>query len=203
MLSKSRFIEMFGYIDSNKLNFKMAKLSEVAKIGSSHRVFTDQFVDKGVPFYRGTEISQLSLGQRPTDIFYISEELFNSLATSETKPKIGDLLLPSICNKGQIWLVDTDEPFYYKDGRVLRVSPDRNIFNSEYLRYYMSLKTKYEYLKLGTGSTFAEFKIFQLKNLDVIVPPKNLQNCFASFINKINKSKLVLQKALENLVGKV
>ena len=84
--------------------------------------------------------------------------------------------MPSICNKGQVWRVDTDKPFYYKDGRVLCISPDRRIFNTKYLEYYMKVKTLIEYPKLGSGSTFAEFKIFLLKNIDILIPPLDLQN---------------------------
>ncbi len=39
----------------------------------------------------------------------------------------------------------------------------------------MRIKTLVEYPKLGSGSTFAEFKIFLLKDMDVLVPPRNVQ----------------------------
>ena len=72
-------------------------------------------------------------------------------------------------------MVDIDEPFYYKDGRVLCISPDREIFDTKYLEYFMRAKTLVEYPKLGSGSTFAEFKIFLLKDIDVLIPPRELQ----------------------------
>lgn len=98
-------------------------------------------------------------------------------------------MLPSICNNGQIWLVDTDKPFYYKDGRVLCISPYPDVFNNIYLLYYLKYRLTYEYPKLGSGSTFAEFKIFQLKNMDVLVPNIMKQNLFANFIHQVDKSK--------------
>lgn len=127
----------------------------------------------------------------------LSEEHYNKLTKDNTKPRIGDLLMPSICNKGQIWMVDTDRPFYYKDGRVLCISPNRDIFNSKYLEYFMRIKTLVEYPKLGSGSTFAEFKIFLLKDMDVLVPPRNVQNQFADFVASVDKSKSKIQKSLE------
>ena len=107
--------------------------------------------------------------------------------------------MPSICNKGQVWMVDTDEPFYYKDGRVLCISPDRNIFNTKYLEYFMRAKTLVEYPKLGSGSTFAEFKIFLLKNIDVMIPPIELQNQFADFVHQVDKSKVISENQLKNI----
>lgn len=186
---KFRFVEMFGDIITGKYNYKIRKLGDVAFIGSSHRVFTTEFVESGIPFYRGTEIGELANGIEPSEPYYISEEHYNKLTKDNTKPRIGDLLMPSICNKGQIWMVDTDRPFYYKDGRVLCISPNRDIFNSKYLEYFMRIKTLVEYPKLGSGSTFAEFKIFLLKDMDVLVPPRNVQNQFADFVASVDKSK--------------
>lgn len=196
---KSRFIEMFGSIVNSKYNYETCKLGEVAKVSSSHRVFTTEFVEKGIPFYRGTEIGELANGQQPSNPYYISEEHYERLTNDDTKPQIGDLLMPSICNKGQVWMVDTQEPFYYKDGRVLCISPDKSIFNSKFLQYFMREKTLIEYPKLGSGSTFAEFKIFLLKELDVLVPPREIQEQFADFVAQTDKSKLAVQKSLDEL----
>lgn len=186
---KSRFAEMFGDIGTGIFNFGTCKLGDVARVGSSHRVFTTEFVESGIPFYRGTEIGELANGQKPSEPYCISEEHYERLANDDTKPLIGDLLMPSICNKGQVWMVDTEEPFYYKDGRVLCISPDRRVFNSKFLQYFMREKTLVEYPKMGSGSTFAEFKIFLLKNMDVLIPPREIQEQFAAFVHQVDKSK--------------
>ena len=196
-LIKARFVEMFGDVKTGVYKFKTCKLGEVAVVGSSHRVFTTEFVENGVPFYRGTEIGELANGIKPENPYRITKEHYDRLASDETKPQIGDLLMPSICNKGQVWMVDTDEPFYYKDGRVLCVSPNRKLFNCKYLEQFMREKTLVEYPKLGSGSTFAEFKIFLLKDIDVLIPPMELQNHFAAFVEQTDKSKVAVQKALE------
>ena len=190
-LVKARFVEMFGDVGMGLFNYQTCKLGDVAKVGSSHRVFT---TESGIPFYRGTEIGELANGKKPINPYYISEEHYKRLAKDETKPLIGDLLMPSICNKGQVWMVDSEEPFYYKDGRVLCISPNKEVFNSRFLQYFMREKTLVEYPKIGSGSTFAEFKIFLLKDMDVLVPPLELQNQFASFVEEIDKSQFVLHQ---------
>lgn len=195
-LIKARFVEMFGDVGIGLLNYQTCKLGDVAKVGSSHRVFTTEFVENGIPFYRGTEIGELANGKKPINPYYISEEHYKRLADDETKPLIGDLLMPSICNKGQVWMVDSEEPFYYKDGRVLCISPNKEVFNSKFLQYFMREKTLVEYPKMGSGSTFAEFKIFLLKDMDVLVPPLELQNQFASFVQEIDKSRLLSNHSL-------
>ena len=198
-LVKSRFVELFGNIKTGNYKFETRKLGEVAEVGSSHRVFTTEFVEEGIPFYRGTEIGELANGIKPENPYRITKEHYDRLASDETKPKVGDLLMPSICNKGQVWMVDTEEPFYYKDGRVLCISPNRKLFNCKYLEQFMREKTLVEYPKLGSGSTFAEFKIFLLKDIDILIPPIELQNQFAAFVEQTDKSKATIQKSLEKL----
>ena len=188
-LIKARFVEMFGDVSTGEFNYSTKKLGDVAGVGSSHRVFTSEFVETGIPFYRGTEIGELANGEQPSDPYYISEEHYNRLANDETRPQKGDILLPSICNKGQVWMVDNDNPFYYKDGRVLSVRPNMDIFNPRYLQYFLKEKTLIEYPKMGSGSTFAEFKIFLLKDLDIAIPPKSLQDSFDLFAQQVDKSK--------------
>ena len=195
-LIKARFVEMFGDVAAEDYKYETKKLSDVAEVGSSHRVFTTEFVEEGIPFYRGTEIGELANGQKPSDPYYISVEHYNRLTNDETKPKVGDLLMPSICNKGQVWMVDTDEPFYYKDGRVLCISADRGIYNPKYLQYFMKVKTEIEYPKMGSGSTFAEFKIFLLKNFDILTPPISVQDEFTEFVKQVDKSRFAIQKSL-------
>lgn len=194
---KSQFVEMFGEISNSK--YQTVKLSSIADVGSSHRVFTNEFVENGIPFYRGTEIGMLANGEKTKDCYYISKEHYSKICDDSTKPKVGDLLLPSICNKGQVWMVDTTEPFYYKDGRVLSISPKKGKINNKYFHQFMKYKTEREYSKLGSGSTFAEFKIFILKEFDVILPPIELQNQFAEIVKQIDKQKFEIQKSLEKM----
>lgn len=196
-LIKSQFVEMFGNVFDNENKYNTVKLGSIANVGSSHRVFTTEFVEKGIPFYRGTEIGQLANGIIPEETYYISEEHYKKICDKNTKPKIGDLLMPSICDKGQIWMVNTKKPFYYKDGRVLSISLKEDDMNYNFFHQYMKLKTQIEYPKLGSGSTFAEFKIFLLKDMDIIVPPIELQNKFARFVEQINKPKDIIEKSLK------
>ena len=82
-LVKSRFVEMFGDIITGKYNYKIRKLGDVAFIGSSYRVFTTEFVESGIPFYRGTEIGELANGIEPSEPYYISEEHYNKLTKNK------------------------------------------------------------------------------------------------------------------------
>ena len=175
---------------------KIEKLGDIIEVKSSKRVFLSEISTNGIPFYRGTEISKLSRGENVESNLFISEELYENLRKISDVPKIGDLLLPSICNNGEIWYVNKSNPFYFKDGRVLWLKLNKNI-NGKYLQYYLIEKFKRDYFKIASGTTFSELKIITLKNLLLPVPPIELQNKFAEKVEKIEKLKFEIEKSIE------
>ena len=198
-LVKSRFVEMFGDQKTNSSELPTVKLGDTAFVGSSKRVFKDELVEEGIPFYRGTEVGALAFGNSINPELFITQQHYEELVGHTGKPEIGDLLMPSICPDGQIWLVDTDAPFYFKDGRVLWVRPDRSVFDSTYLQYAMRNRFIADFESFASGTTFAELKIFILKNLVVALPPLALQQEFAAFVQQVDKLKFETQQAIEKL----
>lgn len=183
LLAKSRFIEMFG--DSKA---KFQRLGDICSVGSSKRVFVEELQTKGIPFFRGTEVGRLAEDKDIEPTLFITEEHYIALCKHTGKPKIGDLLLPSICPDGRVWCVNSERPFYFKDGRVLWVKvPDA--INGCYLRFALSQSIIENYSTLASGITFAELKIVTLKEAPIPLPPLALQNEFAAFIEQLDKSK--------------
>lgn len=200
LLVKSRFIEMFGDPVMNPQGWKEECLGDIAKVGSSKRVFVEELVDEGIPFYRGTEIGALATGQEITPSLFITKEHYNHLKAAMGVPGIGDLLMPSICPDGRIWRVDTLEPFYFKDGRVLWVRfTEATNFDDTYLLYALKQRIIADYVNIASGTTFAELKIFSLKKVRVLLPPISLQIRFAIFVQQIETQKLLLQRSLDKL----
>ena len=54
-----------------------------------------------------------------------------------------------------------------------------------------------DYGSIASGTTFAELKIFALKQCQVFDVPIETQRTFAAFIAQVDKSKFVVQKALD------
>ena len=192
-LSKSLFnSQIRPYIKE----LEIRKLGDIIEVKSSKRVFLNELSKNGVPFYRGTEIAKLSRNENVESNLFISEDLYQNLKKISDIPKIGDLLLPSICNNGEIWYVNKTNPFYFKDGRVLWLKLNKNI-NGKYLQYYLIEKFRQDYSKIASGTTFSELKIITLKNLLLPIPPIELQNKFAERIEKIEKLKFEIEKSIE------
>ena len=198
-LVKARFVELFGDCLTNPKGWKTKYLEDIAEVGSSKRVFVEELQEDGIPFYRGTEVGALAEGKQITPELFITEQHYAELCKATGAPRIGDLLMPSICPDGRIWVVDTDEPFYFKDGRVLWVHAIDASYNPVFLLYTLKDRIMTDYSSIASGTTFAELKIFALKKCRVFDVPIALQNQFAAFVEQTDKSKSAVQKGLEEL----
>lgn len=196
-LVKARFIELFGDCVLNSKGWKTKRLGDIAEVGSSKRVFVEDLKESGIPFYRGIEIGALAEGKTVTPELFISKEHYAELCIATGAPNIGDLLMPSICPDGRIWVVNTEKPFYFKDGRVLWVHAIDDSYNPVFLLYTLKDRIMSDYSSIASGTTFAELKIFALKECHVFDVPLELQNQFAAFVNQTDKSKVAVQKALD------
>lgn len=198
-LVKARFVEMFGDCKTNPKNWKTKALEKIANVGSSKRVFVEELQDSGIPFYRGTEIGALAEKKAVIPALFITEEHYKQLCETTGKPQKGDLLMPSICPDGRIWIVDTDQPFYFKDGRVLWVHLTSANYNSVFLLYTLKDRIMTDYASIASGTTFAELKIFALKKCKIFDVPLELQNQFANFVERVDQQKQTVQQSLEKL----
>lgn len=198
-LIKAQFVEMFGDCKTNPKNWKTKALEKIANVGSSKRVFVEELQDNGIPFYRGTEIGALAEKKAVIPALFITEEHYKQLCETTGKPQKGDLLMPSICPDGRIWIVDTDEPFYFKDGRVLWVHLTSANYNSVFLLYTLKDRIMTDYASIASGTTFAELKIFALKKCKIFDVPLELQNQFATFVEHVDQQKQTVQQSLEKL----
>ena len=196
-LTQSLFLDMFGDPVTNPKGWETKKLGSVCSVGSSKRVFVDELVEDGIPFYRGTEVGKLGEGKSIVPTLFITSEHYERLKEHRGIPKQGDLLMPSICPDGRIWVVDNDKEFYFKDGRVLWVEVDSKKINSIYLRYHLKGSFFANYNNIASGTTFAELKIVALKKMNVFYPDMKLQNQFAERVQAIEAQKALAQQEIE------
>ncbi|WP_305368654.1 restriction endonuclease subunit S [Photobacterium leiognathi] len=181
---RSVFLDMFGDPVTNSKGWESKKLGDLCGVGSSKRVFVNEFVDSGIPFYRGTEVGKLGNDETIESNLFISEEHYHALKKHGGVPQLGDLLLPSICPDGRIWLVNHQNPFYFKDGRVLWIKSSQTPVSSDYIRSFLQRMFFANYDSIASGTTFAELKIVALKNMDILLPPESLQIEYSQIMEK-------------------
>lgn len=197
LLAQSIFLEMFGDPVRNPKGWATKLLDNICGIGSSRRVFVNELVHSGIPFYRGKEIGELSTGKPISPDLFITPEHYRILKEETGVPKLGDLLLPSICPDGRIMRVDNNNPFYFKDGRVLWVKIDETRINGFYLKFMLKELFRTNYLNIASGTTFAELKIVNLKKIKILSPPIQRQNQFAEKITLIERQKELAKQELK------
>lgn len=200
-LSQSIFYDMFGDPVENEKGWEVKTLGDICEISSAKRVFIDEVVDSGVPFIRGTELTQLNKltrGEKMNYTLFITQEHYERLKAITGVPQIGDLLIPSINSEGIVWIVNTEDPFYFKDGRVLWVHLNKGVFTSVTLQRIMHLLIKNIFSTMN-GATFAELKLFVLRELNVPIPPLPLQQTFAKRIEAIEQQKQQISSTIHDL----
>ena len=197
-LVKSRFIELFGNILCDN-NLPLVELKELADIGSSKRIYANEYVEFGVPFYRSKEIRELGTGLKPSVELFIKQERYEEIKAKYGVPKIGDILIAAIgATIGYSWIVDTDKPFYYKDGNLIILSIKNNV-NPIFLNHTMGILIEDFKSKGVAGSAQLALTIEKLEKMMVINPSIDLQNQFAAFVEQTDKSKLAIQQSLDKL----
>lgn len=151
-------------------------IENICVVRSSKRIFANQYTNKGVPFYRGKEITQLSNNQTIDNNLYISSEAYNNIMQSGI-PHINDILITAVGTIGSVWLVDIKEPFYFKDGNIIWLSNlDKNIVLPRYLKYYLcSSKFQAKIDEISIGSSQKALTIDAVKKMKITLPILNEQ----------------------------
>lgn len=202
LLIKSKFIDMFGDPVTNPKGWEVKKLVEVTnKIGSGStpRGGKESYIEEGISLIRSMNVhdgrfkyDQLAyideVQAKQMDIVAVIENdvLINitgaSVARSCVVPKE---LLPARVNQHV---------------SIVRCICEK--VNPIYLnQLFISDSYKSVLLAVGGagGATREAITKQQLEKLDILIPPIKLQNQFATFVEQIEKQKVVMQQSLEKM----
>ena len=190
-LIKARFVEMFGegLVDDGR--FPLLPISDIGRVVSGATPKTGN-----ADYWEGNNIwiTPAELAEKSFVIYdsirKITDEGVRSCAVNLLP--IGTVILSSRAPIGKVAIVGT--PMYCNQG-FKNIIPNKKI-NSTYLYELLSMQTGY-LNSLGRGATFKEISKQIVENIKVKVPPMELQNEFADFVNQVDKSKFVLQKKFQ------
>lgn len=196
LLVKARFVEMFGDI-IHCPKYKMIKLTDISEVGSSKRIYANEYVEAGIPFYRSKEIRELGNGLKPSVELFISKEKYELIKAKYGIPKVGDILIAAIgATIGYTWIVDTEEPFYYKDGNLIILYIRDNI-NPIYLNHAVRIIINEFKNTSAFGSAQLALTIEKIQKIKISYPNLILQNQFADFVTQTGKTKSKVKQTLE------
>lgn len=195
-LIKARFVELFGSINDNKYGYDVMTLQDVCepiKDGTHQTPTYTEDTSNGYKFLSSKDVTSGKVDWN--HLKYIPEDLHNELY-KRISPRKGDILLAKNGTTGVAAIVDRDEVFdIYVSLALLR---PLGMVTSEYLCSAVnSLETKHQFDGSLKGIGVPNLHLGEIKKTKIIVPPMNLQEQFADFVRQVDKSKVVIQKSLD------
>ena len=196
-LVKSRFIEMFGDVIRNSKAWQMRVFEDVAASRLGKMLDAKQQTGK----YSYPYLANFNVQWFRFNIENLNQMDFDEDDRAEFELKDGDLL---VCEGGEIgrcavWHNEIQPCFFQK--ALHRVRCNRQIIHPDYLAWWFKYNCDYDGFTAIAGSkaTIAHLPGIKLKQLQVAVPPIELQEQFATFVEQTDKSKLAIQKSLDKL----
>ena len=187
-LIKARFVEMFGSIKEERL---LGDISEFVTVGIANSA-THAYAESGIPMLRNQNIKENYLDD--TDIIYIKSEFATQYESKKLKQN--DIIVMRTGYPGVACLV----PKKYEGCQtfttlIVRLKEDNN---SSYVCSYINSDFGKKFIdseKVGVAQQNVGAK--SLAKMPIKIPPIELQNQFAAFVAEVDKSKVAVQKALD------
>lgn len=180
--------------------WKIERLGNLFEITSSKRVFEEDYVNEGIPFYRSKEIIELSNNQEITTELFISNELYAKFKNKFGVPKENDILITSVGSIGNSYQVRKDDIFYFKDGNLTWIKSSSKKALSKYLIYWLKSDLGKNTLISSTiGTSQSALTIEKLKAIKILVPELNILEKFEQKVSSFDTKIQILNKQITNL----
>lgn len=200
-LIKARFVEMFGDLANPSCLWETIKLADACtsaddiKCGPfGTQLGKGEYVDSGVAVW---EIPQINAAFKACPTHFITEEKATQLKAYSLVP--GDIAMSRKGNVGRCAIF----PDEYVDGiihsDVLRIRVNEQKVNPVFMMYQLHFSSAVinQIEMVSSGAIMAGVNVTKLKQIYVHIPPKKLQDQFASFVKQTDKSKVAVQEALD------
>lgn len=198
-LIKARFVEMFGDSKLNDKCWNSGIVSDYYDVKGGKRIpkgmgYADEVTSH--PYLRATDMKNETI--LDDDIHYINEEVFEHIKRYIVKG--GDIYLTNVgVNLGMAGVIpDKYNGANLTENAVKLMPKTKKIINGVFLAHYINSPGIQDYInarKMSVG--VPKLAIFRIETLPLLIPPIELQNQFAAFVAEVDKSKVAVQKALD------
>lgn len=194
-LVNARFVEMFGDVIRNNKDWQQFRFSDITTSRLGKMLDAKQQTGKcSYPYLANFNVQWFRFELNKLNVMDFNEE-----DRKEFELIDGDLL---VCEGGEIgrcavWHNQYQPCFFQK--ALHRVRCNREIVLPDYMAYWFKYNCDHNGFSdiEGAKATIAHLPGAKLKNLMVTVPLLSLQNEFTIFVKQVNKSKVAVQKALD------
>lgn len=194
-LVKARFVEVFGD-ESNPYNWPVISVEDVATVSVGVVIKPAQYytdAEHGVKAFRSLNVGPMSI--KDGDWVYFSYEGNDKNAKSQLREN--DLLIVRSGAPGTACVV----PKQYEGCNAIDIiiaRPNTERIDPYYLCTYTNMPHGKRQIEEGTGGAAQQhFNVGKYNKLQLMLPPMDRQNKFASFVSQVDKAKVAVQKALD------
>ena len=197
-LVKARFVELFGDPKINPNNYLVCPLSEyISFLTSGSRGWAQYCTDNGSEWF--ITIKNVKDCHISTDNMQPIDAPDNAEA-KRTKVQEGDLLISITADLGRTGVVTKEiaEHGAYINQHLTCIRLNKTVLNPLYVAYFMESPAGKEQFELKNQSAVkAGLNFNSIKSLRIMIPSINEQNMFVEFLNQTDKSKVAVQKSLD------
>ena len=187
-LIQARFVEMFGDCKN------MISLNDLCSIITDGTHQPPQFQNNGIPFILVSNLSQNIVTYNTEK--YISEKTYKELY-KRTPIEIGDVLLSTVGSYGHPAVVVEDKKFLFQR-HIAYLKPKHEVVNSFYLHSaLLAPDGQHQIEQKVKGIAQKTLNLSEIRKIMIPIPYLDQQNAFADFVHQVNKSKVAVQKALD------
>ena len=195
-LVKARFIELFGSPVSNPFSWEKKTLKDICIKLNDGTHFSPESFKTGEYKYVTAKNIRLS-GFDFSNITYVPEEVHRPIF-ERCNPELGDVLYIKDGATTGIAMVNTLEEEFTLLSSVALLKQNRSIINGYFLAALLNNEDMYLDIRNNMGgAAITRLTIAKLNVIKVIVPPIAIQEQFAKFVKQTDKSKVAVQKALD------
>ena len=197
-LVKARFVEMFGDPKSNPNSYPISQLSEhIEFLTSGSRGWAQYCVDNGSEWFitiKNVKDCRISIdNMQPINAPDNAE-------AKRTKVQEGDLLISITADLGRTGVVTKEIADHgaYINQHLTCIRLNKEILNPLYVAFFMeSPAGKEQFESKNQSAVKAGLNFNSINSLRLLVPPMDEQSAFVEFVHQVDKSKVVVQKALD------
>ena len=195
-LIKARFVEMFGDPVDNSKGWEKKQLQEIVTDDcaiSYGIVQTGDDQENGVPVFRPVDI--VNKIPRLDDLKKTTEEISNKYKRTILKGR--EMLITVRANIADTCIVGEEFKGCNVGRGIVPIRTQEDIMVLEFLKCLIDNKHLNDAIKSkAKGITLIQLNMEDLREVELIIPPIDQQNEFVEFTNQVNKSKVAVQKAL-------
>lgn len=174
------------------------RLGEVIEISSASRVHKHEWTESGVPFFRSSDVVANYKGTENTKAF-ISMDLFKKLSEKSGRVSKDDILLTGGGSIGIPYLINSDEPLYFKDADLLWLKT-ASIIDGQFLyAFFITLVFRKYINSISHIGTISHYTIEQAKETPICLPQKEEQQKIGTFFKQLDDSIALQQRKLSHL----